>query len=152
MSKLIQDLEHKFHNLTNSTKNKIIKLNDSYDREIKNLNEIFITENVIEKYENELNAQRSRLLAKMSTARANEINKINEIICLNRNIEEFKNLNGKIFNFQPNKIKSFECSIKILLNREFKFVKTFNFSQILKYRYLLTIHEYFNKKKHVDVL
>ena len=63
---MFDELEHKFTSILNKIVLKKNSINDSFEQEIKAVNEKFNKENLLEKYSNELNLYRDELLQQTS--------------------------------------------------------------------------------------
>ena len=67
MTKLFEELEHKFLNIESKIEAKIKIVNETYKDEIELLNEKFNLKNLSDKYSNEFNMHRDGLLKQSSS-------------------------------------------------------------------------------------
>ena len=89
MSKIIEELHLKFSNIETKIALKKLSINDSYQREIKALNDNYNEQNLEEKYSRELNLYRDELLKQKETKMRLEIDQAN------METKQIKNLEGE---------------------------------------------------------
>ena len=125
MSEIIEGFKFKFANLKIKIELKQHSIKDSFQREIKALNDKYNEKNLEEKYSKELNLYRDGLLKQISTNLRLEIDQAN--------IEkkQIKNL----------EYKSAKTCIGQLIKKEFNFNKIFSISKLVKYKKFLGLEE-----------
>ena len=143
---LIEQLEFKLTNMQNQIEKRKRLINNYYDLDLNLLKITF--ENLKEIYTSKLNQQRDVILNELITLRNFEINLVNETVGLNEPglINKLEDLEIKKLEFKP-RVKSFETSIELLLNKDFQLKKNFNFSQLVKYRNFLSLNKYLDEKR-----
>ena len=137
MKNVFSDLENKFRCLEKKRVAKIAKINKRYGKNVELLNSKFDQQKFFKKYSLSFNSHRQRLLNHIHNQLGFEIDKINK----NFSSIQSKDYAYKRFILRINQIKSCRICVKILLNNEFKFFKVFDFSLLIKYRYLLGLNE-----------
>ena len=111
---MFEEFEHKFASIQTKIELKKLSINDSFQKEIKAVNEKFNEENLEEKYSNELNLYRDELLKLTSKNLRSEINQVN--------------LGGKQIKnseFKRGSVESAKISIGLLIKKELKLSKIF---------------------------
>ena len=118
MTKLCEELEHKFLNIEGTIEAKIKIVNETYRDEIELLNEKFNLKNLSDKYSNEFNMYRDGLLKQSSSYMLSEINHANEMLAkkdTNFSVGiKFKNV--KNLEFKRSILKSTEVCIWKIIN------------------------------------
>ena len=121
-----------------------------YTNQIELLNERFNVSNLYDKYSNELNNQRQKLLDQISANMIFELNQINEIKTKNNQdfLSELNNSKFKRIVLSLNRI-----GIRKLIIKEYKFGRMFSASQLVKYKNVLNVGYYIlkNKKPNNDI-
>ena len=120
---MFEELEQKFNKIQTKIELKQHSINESYQREIKALNDNYNEQNLEEKYSRELNLYRDELLKQKETKMRLEIDQAN------METKQIKNLE-----FKRGVVKSAKISIRQLIKKEIKLNKIFSISQLIKYK------------------
>ena len=137
-------MEHKFNSIQTKIELKRNSINDSYQHEMKIVNESFNKENLLEKYSNELNLYRDGLLQQTSKKLRLEIDQVN---FGGKQIEDIQ--------FKCGSIKSAKICIGKLIKKEFKLSKKFEIRQLVKYKKYMGLEEFIetvDKSNDINVL
>jgi hypothetical protein len=149
MAKLIEELESKFNNIESRIRDKIDYSNGLCKKQEAKLDENYDIENLLEKYLNELNNQRQLLLNQISSKLGQEIDRVNSKNNRNANTLSKKELKkANILKFKPSPFKSIKTCIRRLINNEYKFGKKISISQLIKYKHILELGQYFKKENN----
>ena len=104
-----------------------------------------------QKYSNDLNYQRLSLLNRNKINLNSEINHVNEILSINKNINNSNVISllneskkKKYFNFKSSLVSS-PIAIRKLLIKEYKFESLFSNSKLIKYKHVLELDNYLEK-------
>ena len=135
MPKLFEELELKFCILDTKIDNKIDVVKNVYQIQQGLLNEHFNTNSLKDRYSNELNNLRERLLQPISVNLRLEINHVNESVKTNASFQTNFDLDmTRNLNFNRSIIRSGAACIMRLIMKEFKFGCKFSASQLFKYK------------------
>ena len=128
---MFEELELKFTNIQNKIELKKHTINDSFQRDIKAVNESFNEKSLEQKYSTELNLYRDGLLKQISTNMRSEIDQVGwEHKQFKKNIE-----------FKRGSVKSAKISVGRLIKKEFKLSKIFSIGQLIKYKNYLGLEQ-----------
>jgi ankyrin repeat protein len=125
---MFEELEQKFISIETKIKLKQNSINDSFQHEIKVLDENYNEKRLFEKYSNKLNLYRDGILKQIS-----------------KNMRKYQNIleNKQIrdLEFKRSSVKSAKISIGKLIKKEFKLSKIFSICQLIKYKKYLGLDE-----------
>lgn len=117
-------------------------INNIYSEQQDLLNERFDEETLSNKYSNEFNNWRQRLLDLISTNLRLEINQVNEFVFCRKNknqISKYELEKPRNLHFNKSIIRSEEVCINRLVMNQFRFVSQFSSSQLIAYKHILRI-------------
>ena len=124
MSKIIEELQHKFSNIQTNIELKQYSIKDSFKREIEALKEKYNEQHLLEKYSKEMNLYKDELSKQISINLKSEIGQV-----INMGTKQIKK-----FEFKSGLVKSAKICINQLIKKEFKFNKIFPPSKLIKYK------------------
>ena len=151
MLDLFKELELKFGKIETRIEQKKENANSLYSDQIKFLNKQYNIGDLTQKYSNDLNYQRLSLLNRNKINLNSEINHVNEILSINKNINNSNVISllneskkKKYFNFKSSLVSS-PIAIRKLLIKEYKFESLFSNSKLIKYKHVLELDNYLEK-------
>lgn len=144
MNKMFEELELKFQRIDNGILNKRFFVENLFIKQNELLVEKFNIESLNKKYLDELNNHRQGLLEHIKSCLSSDIDQVNEvkIESIQRAQDSLaKTRSSRNLNFKKSNLSN-RVAIRRLINKEYAFTRMFAASQLVKYRFILSIENY----------